>query len=259
MEQLNHVRFKFLEKELKEEIGKHSEPLNLIEIGSGRGEFLRKVSKLGKNRLFTVDPFIEPDMQLSEHRKEKAEEMSFRDNFGHIIYLTNVLEYTDMNKTAAQMMRVLKPGGKLIMILPHHKDIGRAHTINAIQDYEDFLGRYKSRDMSPKDVENLPQKEHYHPFLRIIMDPYLDIASEEKSPQIRAETMERMIATIKMRLDYAKKLRQNTFQSADEIKSFLRRHGFETKKIEVLKEMDNSGGELAKNKYGYGVVAIKKS
>ncbi len=260
MDGLNHVRFKFMEKELKEELGRQKGPLNLIEIGPARGEFAEKVAKFGNNKLFTVDPEFVPDKLFWRHKKEKAEDMSFRDNFGHVIYLSNVLEYTDMNKTAAQIGRVLKPGGKLIMVLMHKKDVRHKITMESLPEQEEFLRKYhKSMETNPKEAGKFLADPNHHEFLREIINPYAKIAAGMKLPSQKVRVLDSMIKLIELRLKNAKTVKYNSFGSEEEIRSFLIRHGFETKKIEVLEERGMSGGKLLTNKYGYGVVAIKKS
>lgn len=98
---------------------------NILDVGVGLGRLLNKikipVNKFGVDidvtQLLKVDSSINVCMS-------KVEELPYRDNFFDVIVCTDVLEHVmDLNLAIKNILRVLKPGGHLIIRVPYREDL----------------------------------------------------------------------------------------------------------------------------------------
>lgn len=97
----------------------------ILDIGVGLGRLLSNIENVEK---YGVDISIS---YLEEARKHginvclaKIEELPYQDNFFDIVTTTDVLEHVlDLYVCVTQIMRVLKPGGILVIRVPYKEDM----------------------------------------------------------------------------------------------------------------------------------------
>jgi len=122
---------------------------NLLELGCGRGEFLKGFSDIG------IDCY---GVDLSDYAKKICptadiskvnlllEELPFQDNFFDFIYSKSFIEHFYYpEKIFEKSYRVLKPGGKLISLTPDWETIYKMF-------YEDYTHRTPFTITSLKDI-----------------------------------------------------------------------------------------------------------
>ncbi len=134
----------------------------LLDVGSGKGKFTDKLNKLG----FTVIG-VEPSFNLLRIAEDQypnlqfvqasATSLPFSDNEFNFLICIEVLEHIpDTEQAIKEMVRVLKPGGKMIII---DKNINSLHPIYFVPTriWKSFLEN-TNRWMYPKDF---PFREKY--------------------------------------------------------------------------------------------------
>ncbi len=142
-----------------------------VELGPGDRPFCKK-------NVVYVEPIrhdykkLFPKAVLDKYVNGTAESIPFTENSFDFIFSSHVLEHCcDVIKVLKEFIRVLKPGGLVILILPHMDrmfDKGRIPSTleKHINDY--------SIGITPNDYI-LPQSIHsdlYDDFLRISIEPY---------------------------------------------------------------------------------------
>ena len=102
----------------------------LLDVGCGNGRFLAQMRKLGWEVVG-----VEPDPEAVRIAKERfglevfqgtLEEAGFPDNSFDAITMNHVIEHVpDPIRLLAECRRVLKPGGKLVVVTPNIWSLGR--------------------------------------------------------------------------------------------------------------------------------------
>lgn len=97
----------------------------VLEIGCGTGLFTRKVYEQTKAAITAID--ISEEL-LTEARKllpeatfkiDDAMNLSFPDNYFDVVFGSSVLHHLEMEKSIKEILRVLKPGGRMVFAEPN--------------------------------------------------------------------------------------------------------------------------------------------
>ncbi|MCF6242172.1 MAG: methyltransferase domain-containing protein [Bacteroidales bacterium] len=97
----------------------------VLEIGCGTGIFTNKVYEMTKAQITAID--ISEDLLTQAKEKlpkvnfkiEDAMALSFKDNSFDVVYGSSILHHLDFEKSLTEIIRVLKPKGKLIFAEPN--------------------------------------------------------------------------------------------------------------------------------------------
>ena len=125
---------------------------NLLELGCGRGEFLKGFSDIGVE-CYGVDlsdyaKKICPSAHISKVNLV-SEELPFQENFFDFIYSKSFVEhFYHPEKIFEESYRVLKPGGKLITLTPDWETIYKMF-------YEDYTHRTPFTINSLKHIHSI--------------------------------------------------------------------------------------------------------
>ena len=103
----------------------------LLEVGCGLGLELAKLGRLGfhvtgaelaPNAVRLCNDYLKKRQIVGEAVVQNAEAMDFADATFDAVYSSGVLQHTpDISKAIAEIWRVLKPGGKILIILYHRR------------------------------------------------------------------------------------------------------------------------------------------
>ena len=141
-EVLSEVRARDQIKSLKEYYGSDLKGKKILEIGSGYGTFLIAARLWEGMDAFGVDPALFPFVMLELPKKvlraggveeniyygATGEQLPFRQSFFDIIYSNNALEHVrDPQKVLNEAFRVLKPDGKMVIIVPNYFTFWEGH------------------------------------------------------------------------------------------------------------------------------------
>ncbi|NVO02402.1 MAG: class I SAM-dependent methyltransferase [Bacteroidetes bacterium] len=129
-------------KELKDRIGVISENLNIekgnfLDMGCGEG-FMLKEAEINGFKPFGLDIAHNLNPEFSEKYdffKGSIFDAKFPDNFFSVVYMDSVLEHvTNPVETIAELKRILKPGGIMLVIVPNEDS-----TMNTVAKWTYFL------------------------------------------------------------------------------------------------------------------------
>ena len=103
----------------------------ILDVGCGRGEFLEYLSKKGFRNLAAIDiseeaiAFVKKILPDCDARVSIGEKMPFDNDSFELILCLGVLEhFLDIEGGIKEMQRVLKPGGKALIMVPNKDFIG---------------------------------------------------------------------------------------------------------------------------------------
>ena len=125
---------------------------NLLELGCGRGEFLKGFSDIGIE-CYGIDlsdyaKKICPSAHISKINLV-SEELPFQENFFDFVYSKSFVEhFSHPEKIFEESYRVLKPGGKLITLTPDWETIYKMF-------YEDYTHRTPFTINSLKHIHSI--------------------------------------------------------------------------------------------------------
>lgn len=92
---------------------------SVLDVGSGNGDLLKKLYKLGYNDLTGVDPFIEKDIVYNTHLRIEKKSVFEVDRKYDIIMLHHSLEHMDQQAEIVKKLKeILAPNGQLLIRIP---------------------------------------------------------------------------------------------------------------------------------------------
>lgn len=122
-------------------IEKYRQPgkATILDVGVGLGRLLEQLDK-EKYERFGVDISLNYLVRAKAKNLEVcmafAEDLPYRDNFFDIVVCTDVLEHVlDLNLAMKEVLRCLKPGGKLIIRVPYKEDLSAYLTEDCPYDF----------------------------------------------------------------------------------------------------------------------------
>jgi ubiquinone/menaquinone biosynthesis C-methylase UbiE len=97
-------------------------PAHVLELGCGPGKYVAMLSTLG-HRVTGIDPLVFPTWPLLQERTSVTllagvvgEALPFPDaHFDHVVCLGTLLYVQDPDRTLAEIVRVVKPGGRVVL------------------------------------------------------------------------------------------------------------------------------------------------
>jgi 2-polyprenyl-3-methyl-5-hydroxy-6-metoxy-1,4-benzoquinol methylase len=101
----------------------------ILEVGCGNGEFTKRLSKIAKGDVEVVATDITPVLikEANKNRSNKnilfkvdnLHKLSFKKNEFNIVCGISILHHVDLQKSLAEIYKVLKPGGEIFFTEPN--------------------------------------------------------------------------------------------------------------------------------------------
>jgi SAM-dependent methyltransferase len=119
-------------------------PAEVLDAGCGSGRTLLELVDYGRVRGIELDPEVAEvarDRGLGEVLQGRLEELPWSENSFDLITCLDVIEHTpDDRRTLAELRRVCRPGGFLLVTVPAHQFLWSAHDV-----YNHHYRRYSRR------------------------------------------------------------------------------------------------------------------
>ncbi len=123
---ITDIDWRLMENSTADMIARVAQPgQSLLDIGVGTGRLIDMFSEQDKHGVdISIDYLRLAAQKGISPYLAKAEELPFEDKSFDIIVSTDVLEHVlDLNAAIAEMYRVLKPGGHLIVRVPYREEL----------------------------------------------------------------------------------------------------------------------------------------
>jgi ubiquinone/menaquinone biosynthesis C-methylase UbiE len=131
----------------------------ILEVGSGRGYLTLRLDELGADATgIDANPEVAHTAVARDIRVMRVEALDFPDGeFDQLVAVEAMEDFTLMEEAFAEMARVLKPGGKMLLIYPAEPIRGLFSIPDAIIIYRNpFRSRELHRQkLRPKKVQKL--------------------------------------------------------------------------------------------------------
>ena len=139
----------------------------LLDIGCDRGDITARFKSKAKE-VYGVDN----NPQAIAHAKKthkgvkfvlaKGEKIPFANNYFDTIIMGDVLEHVENErKTLNEVYRVLKPGGTLVLCVPHKGLFGFVDSFNLKFYFPNLYKLWKGKNYNPKVYKIQPWHRHY--------------------------------------------------------------------------------------------------
>ena len=154
----------------------------MLEVGSGRGHLTRQLDALG-----VVATGIDANPAAAEHaiardiRVMRVEQIEFHDGaFDHVIAIHAIEHFPALELAFAEMARVLRPGGVMLLTYPWEPIRGIGAVPDAITIYRNpFRARELHRhNLRPSRVRRLGEAvglEHVHTEFRVVWPQFTTV------------------------------------------------------------------------------------
>lgn len=99
--------------------------INILDIGCGEGILLQKICKLAPQSNIRGIDYMKENISICKNHGLPAEEgdiynLSVESGTIDVVFLIEVIEHlVDHEKALNEVIRILKPGGKLVVLFPH--------------------------------------------------------------------------------------------------------------------------------------------
>ncbi|MBI2776011.1 MAG: class I SAM-dependent methyltransferase [Chloroflexi bacterium] len=152
--------------------------MRLLEVGSGRGHLTKKLEALG-----TIATGIDANPEAAQNavardiRTMRVEEMEFpASEFDQIVAIHAIEHFPLIAEAFADMARVLKPGGQMLLIYPAEPIRGLFSVPDAIIIYRNpfrsrELHRHKLRPSEVRAIGTAAGLEHVHSEFQLFTSP----------------------------------------------------------------------------------------
>lgn len=165
-----------------------------LEPGCGRGEFLEEFNKLGLEStgvdLSEFSGTMCPDVDVKKKVDLENDRWPFEDNHFDIIYNKSLMEHLrNPDKFLAEARRVLKPGGKIICLIPDWESNYKTY-------FDDFTHRTPFTSVSLSDIYQITDFKNIkvykfrqlpvvwrYPFINIfckLISPFIPVRTKNK-------------------------------------------------------------------------------
>ena len=154
----------------------------MLEVGSGRGHLTRQLDDLG-----AVATGIDANPAAAEHAIAKdirvmaVEQIDFRNGeFDQVVSVHAIEHFPELEPAFAEMARVLRPGGHMLLIYPYEPIRGLGAVPDAITIYRNpFRARELHRhNLRPPRVRALATQaglEHVHTEFRWLLPQFITV------------------------------------------------------------------------------------
>jgi len=139
----------------------------LLDIGCDYGDFTEEYFKKAK-KVYAVDPNkkviaeARKNHRKAEFRVAAAEKLPFKSSFFDVVVLTDVLEHVrDEKKAIGEIFRVLKPGGIMVLSVPHRGLFQFIDAFNMKFYFPRLYRWFKAESFNPKIYQEAPWHRHY--------------------------------------------------------------------------------------------------
>lgn len=164
----------------------------ILEVGSGRGHLTRRLDDLG-----AIATGIDANPEAAAHavardiRAMRVEQLDFPDHeFDQIIAVHAIEHFPQLEPAFSEMARVLRPGGRMLLIYPYEPVRGLGAVPDAITIYRNpFRARELHRhNLRPARVRALGERaglEHRHSEFRILLPQFITVLRKPIVPEAR--------------------------------------------------------------------------
>lgn len=154
----------------------------ILEVGSGRGHLTRQLDELG-----TIATGIDANPAAAEHaiardiRVMAVERIDFPDGeIDQVIAVHAIEHFPELEPAFAEMARVLRPGGRMLLVYPWEPVRGLGAVPDAITIYRNpFRARELHRhNLRPARVRALGEQaglEHVHSEFRFLLPQFITV------------------------------------------------------------------------------------
>ncbi len=131
-------RYKIIRKTVAEESRAKSQPLKILDIGCGKGRYLRNLLKDEPENEYYASDLSESVMEyIKEEKIHKRQgsltNIGYPDDYFDLVYTCEALEHAvDIKSAVGELARVTKPGGKMVVIDKNKAELGKME----ISDWE---------------------------------------------------------------------------------------------------------------------------
>lgn len=154
----------------------------ILEVGSGRGHLTRQLDELG-----AVATGIDANPAAADHavardiRVMAVERIDFRDGeFDQVVAVHAIEHFPELEPAFAEMARVLRPGGRMLLVYPYEPIRGLGAVPDAITIYRNpFRARELHRhNLRPARVRALGAQaglDHVHTEFRYVLPQFITL------------------------------------------------------------------------------------
>jgi ubiquinone/menaquinone biosynthesis C-methylase UbiE len=200
----------------------HNKPDTIIDLGAGTGKLTRLLGPLGAREIIAIEPVL----SMRENLKKipiitkvidgTAEHIPFEDNTIDIIICAQAFHWFANHRALAELHRVLKPNGLLILIWnapDHTRDEWAENIRNYVDSFrQDDTPRYKTMEWKNAfDNQNFFSSAQHKQFTHkqrvtrdLIMNRFLSISFVAALP---AEQKTKLIDEVRKMLDNTEEIR----------------------------------------------------
>lgn len=143
----------------------------VLNIGVGRG-ILEQMALQQNINIHSLDPDpitirrLQEQLALGEKaRVGYAQEIPFDSNYFDVVTMLEVIEHLDdaaLQRSLREVIRVLKPGGKLVLSTPYNEDV-KAHQVYCPYCEQLFHPKGHAQSFTKARLQTLLEEAGYHP------------------------------------------------------------------------------------------------